>query len=109
MEDTYVPDSTVLDDLRKKFPRLITCDISGYGDSGDYQKMKAYDFLVQCETGLVSISGSPDASGRVGVSVCDIGAGMNALIGINKPYLHDKRVAWDLASRSPCSIPWLIG
>lgn len=72
------------DELRNKFPKLITCDISGYGDSGSYQKMKAYDFLVQCETGLVSISGAPDAPGRVGVSVCDIGAGMNALIGIQQ-------------------------
>ncbi len=72
------------DELRAKFPKLITCDISGYGESGSYQKMKAYDFLVQCETGLVSISGAPEAPGRVGVSVCDIGAGMNALIGIQQ-------------------------
>lgn len=72
------------DELREKFPRLITCDISGYGDSGSYQRMKAYDFLVQCETGLVSISGAPEALGRVGVSVCDIGAGLNALIGIQQ-------------------------
>ena len=77
--------------LRDKFPRLITCDISGYGDSGHYQKMKAYDFLVQCETGLVSISGAPQAPGRVGVSVCDIGAGMNALIGIQQALFARER------------------
>ncbi len=70
--------------LRAKFPKLITCDISGYGDSGSYQHMKAYDFLVQCETGLVSVNGAAEAPGRVGVSVCDIGAGMNALIGIQQ-------------------------
>ena len=75
------------EELREKYPRLITCDISGYGDSGEYKEMKAYDFLVQCESGLVSINGSPDAYGRIGVSVCDIGAGMNALIGIQNALL----------------------
>jgi len=75
------------EELRARFPRLITCDISGYGDSGSYREMKAYDFLVQCESGLVAISGSPDAYGRIGVSVCDIGAGMNAVMGIQKALL----------------------
>ncbi|MGH1486740.1 MAG: CaiB/BaiF CoA transferase family protein [Cellvibrionaceae bacterium] len=73
--------------LRKKYPQLITCDISGYGDEGEYRDMKAYDFLVQCESGLVSINGSPNGYGRIGVSVCDIGAGMNALIGIQNALL----------------------
>ncbi|MEM7119229.1 MAG: CaiB/BaiF CoA-transferase family protein [Chloroflexota bacterium] len=63
--------------LREQFPRLITCDISGYGD-GAYREMKAYDFLVQSESGLVSISGAVEGMGRIGVSICDIGAGMNA-------------------------------
>lgn len=67
--------------LRQRFPRLVTCDISGYGDT-PYRDMKAYDLLVQCETGLVSISGSEEGLGRVGVSVCDIGTGMNAYAGI---------------------------
>ena len=66
------------DALRRRHPRLITCDISGYGESGPYRDMKAYDFLVQCETGLASVTGAPDSPGRVGVSVCDIGAGLNA-------------------------------
>ncbi len=79
------------DDMRQKFPSLITCDISGYGEAGSYAKMKAYDFLVQCETGLVSISGAPEAPGRVGVSVCDIGAGMNALIGIQQALFARER------------------
>lgn len=73
--------------LRDQYPRLITCDISGYGSQGEYCDMKAYDFLVQCESGLVSINGSPDAYGRIGVSVCDIGAGMNAVIGIQNALL----------------------
>jgi len=66
------------DDWRKRRPELITCDISGYGESGDYAAMKAYDLLVQAETGLASITGTADGMGRVGVSVCDIGAGLNA-------------------------------
>lgn len=70
--------------LRQKYPRLITCDISGYGDSPEMAKMKAYDFLVQCESGLVAVNGAPGHPGRIGVSVCDIGAGMNAVIGLQK-------------------------
>ncbi|MEE4245193.1 MAG: CaiB/BaiF CoA-transferase family protein [Kangiellaceae bacterium] len=73
--------------LREKYPQLITCDITGYGDEGNYRDMKAYDFLVQCESGLVAINGAPEAYGRIGVSVCDIGAGMNALIGIQNALL----------------------
>jgi len=73
--------------LRDRYPQLITCDISGYGDAGSYRDMKAYDFLVQCESGLVSVSGAPNAYGRIGVSLCDIGAGMNALIGIQQALL----------------------
>lgn len=74
-------------ELRKKHPSLITCDISGYGETGDYADMKAYDFLVQCESGLVAINGAPEAHGRIGVSICDIGSGMNALIGIQNALL----------------------
>jgi itaconate CoA-transferase len=64
--------------LRADNPRLIVCDITGYGESGPYAQMKAYDFLIQCETGLASITGGPESPGRVGVSVADIGCGMNA-------------------------------
>lgn len=70
--------------LRQRNPRLITCDISGYGEDGEYRDMKAYDFLVQCESGLVAVNGAPGHPGRIGVSVCDIGASMNAIIGIQK-------------------------
>src|ERR1700674_1943901 len=64
--------------LRKDYPRLICCSISGYGESGPYAQRKAYDLLIQAEAGLASITGGPDAPARVGVSVCDIAAGMNA-------------------------------
>lgn len=66
------------DSLRDRHSRLITCDISGYGDGPEMDGMKAYDFLVQAESGLVSVSGGPNELGRIGVSVCDIGAGMAA-------------------------------
>ncbi len=65
-------------DLRQSDPRLITCDISGYGASGPFAQMKAYDFLVQAEVGLAQITGAPEEPGRVGVSICDIAAGMTA-------------------------------
>ena len=65
-------------ELRKLYPKLICVDISGYGADGPYAQRKSYDMLVQAETGLASITGSEDAPARVGVSVCDIAAGMYA-------------------------------
>lgn len=79
------------DALRQRHPRLITCDISGYGDRGSLHLMKAYDLLIQAESGLVSISGAPGEWGRIGVSLCDITAGMNALIGIQQALLMRAR------------------
>ena len=67
-----------LDQLRRAHPRLIICSISGYGEDGPYAARKAYDMLIQTESGLASVTGSPDAPARVGVSVCDVAAGMNA-------------------------------
>jgi formyl-CoA transferase len=64
--------------LRKDYPRLICCSISGYGESGPYAQRKAYDMLIQAESGLASITGGSEAPARAGVSVCDIAAGMNA-------------------------------
>lgn len=64
--------------LRKKNKALITCDISGFGDDGPYSQLKAYDLLIQAETGLCSLTGTEKDPGRVGVSVCDIACGMNA-------------------------------
>jgi crotonobetainyl-CoA:carnitine CoA-transferase CaiB-like acyl-CoA transferase len=68
--------------LRAKYPRLITVDISGYGDTGEYASMKAYDLLVQAESGLAMVTGHPAGPGRVGVSIADIGCGMNAYTGV---------------------------
>jgi itaconate CoA-transferase len=70
------------EELRRRYPRLVCCDISGYGDSGDYSQMKAYDLLVQCESGMASITGTPDAPGRIGVSACDINCGQQAYAAI---------------------------
>jgi itaconate CoA-transferase len=67
-----------LDELRRAHKRLVICSISGYGEDGPYAARKAYDMLVQAESGLASVTGGPEAPARVGVSVCDIAAGMNA-------------------------------
>jgi crotonobetainyl-CoA:carnitine CoA-transferase CaiB-like acyl-CoA transferase len=66
------------EDLRARHPRLITVDITGYGSGHAYAQMKAYDLLVQAESGLAAITGHPAGPGRVGVSVCDIACGMAA-------------------------------
>lgn len=68
--------------LRAANKRLITCSISGYGDEGPYRDLKAYDLLVQAESGLSSITGNEHGAARVGVSVCDIAAGVTAFQGI---------------------------
>ena len=68
--------------LRRRHPRLITVDISGYGEGHAYADMKAYDLLVQAESGLASITGHPAGPGRVGVSVADIACGMSAHAGV---------------------------
>ncbi len=64
--------------LRRDYPRLIMCAVSGYGETGPYAQRKAYDLLIQAEAGLASVTGGPEAPARVGVSVVDIAAGMNA-------------------------------
>ncbi|QFU08132.1 Succinyl-CoA:(R)-benzylsuccinate CoA-transferase subunit BbsF [Rhodobacteraceae bacterium THAF1] len=76
------------DDLRARNPRLITCSISGYGESGPFAQRKAYDLLIQAESGLCSINGGPSEPARVGISVVDIATGaaahaaiLEALIG----------------------------
>ena len=79
------------DEMRKKHPRLITCDISGYVEAGPASKLKAYDFLVQAEAGLVDVSGAPDGLGRIGVSICDIGAGMTAHAAIVEALFYRER------------------
>ena len=70
------------EELTATHPRLIVCDISGYGASGPYRDTKAYDLLTQCEAGLVSITGTQDSLAKTGISTADIGAGMYAYSGI---------------------------
>jgi len=69
-------------ELRQRHPALIHCSISGYGTGGPYTDKKAYDLLVQCESGLLSVTGTPEAPAKVGISVADIAAGMYAYSGI---------------------------
>jgi crotonobetainyl-CoA:carnitine CoA-transferase CaiB-like acyl-CoA transferase len=68
--------------LREEHPRLVVCEISGYGTSGPYRDKKAYDLLVQSEAGLVSITGTPETPSKVGISIADIAAGMYAFSSI---------------------------
>jgi crotonobetainyl-CoA:carnitine CoA-transferase CaiB-like acyl-CoA transferase len=68
--------------LRTRHPHLICCSISGYGPDGPYQQKKAYDLLVQCEAGLLSVTGTPSEPCKVGISVGDIAAGMYAYTGV---------------------------
>ncbi len=64
--------------LHDRYPRLIVCDISGYGSDGPYRDKKAYDLLIQSESGFVSITGTPDQPSKAGCSIADISAGMYA-------------------------------
>ena len=68
--------------LREKYPRLIACDISGYGADGPYRDKKAYDLLIQSEAGFLSVTGSPDEPAKAGCSISDIAAGMYAYTNI---------------------------
>jgi len=68
--------------LHAKFPRLIVCDISGYGSDGPYRDKKAYDLLIQSESGFLSVTGTPNDVAKAGISIADISAGMYAYSGI---------------------------
>lgn len=68
--------------LLARHPRLIVCDVSGYGDSGPYAHKKAYDLLIQSEAGVLSVTGTPETQTKVGISIVDISAGMYAYSGI---------------------------
>jgi itaconate CoA-transferase len=69
-------------DLLARHPRLICCSVSGYGPDGPYAGKKAYDLLVQCEAGLLSVTGTPETPCKAGISVADIAAGMYAYSGV---------------------------
>lgn len=68
--------------LHERFPKLIVCDISGYGEGGPYETKKAYDLLIQSESGFISVTGSPDAPAKAGCSIADIAAGSYAYSSI---------------------------
>ncbi|MET3506593.1 CaiB/BaiF CoA transferase family protein [Halalkalibacter oceani] len=70
------------DFLKNNYPRLIACSISGYGKSGSYKNKKAYDLLIQCEAGLLSITGTDEVPSKAGIPVADISAGLYAFSGI---------------------------
>ena len=70
------------DDLLPAHPRLIVCDLSGYGDSGPYEAKKAYDLLVQSEAGVLSVTGTPETPSKVGISIADIATGIYAYSGV---------------------------
>src|SRR5215831_18855814 len=69
-------------ELSQKYPRLIVCDLTGYGLDGPWADRKAYDALVQCETGVVALTGSPSVPAKAGISIADIAGGMYAYTGI---------------------------
>ena len=78
-------------ELRARHRRLVWCGISGYGPSGPYATKKAYDLLVQCETGLLSITGTPEAPSKAGIPVADIAAGMYAFSSVLAALLNRMR------------------
>ena len=77
--------------LHAKHPKLIVCDISGYGDDGPYRDKKAYDLLIQAEAGMLSVTGTPDTPSKAGNSMADISAGMYAYSGILAALLQRSR------------------
>jgi itaconate CoA-transferase len=79
------------EELRKRHPRLIWCGISGYGPAGPYAKKKAYDLLVQCEAGLLSVTGTPETPVKAGIPAADIAAGMYAFSSILAALLRRSR------------------
>jgi len=86
--------------LRARHPRLITVDISGYGESGAYAGMKAYDLLVQAESGLAMITGNAAGPGRVGVSVCDIACGMSTYAAVLEALIERGRTGRGMALKA---------
>ena len=79
------------DVLLPKHPRLIVCDVSGYGESGPYSSKKAYDLLVQSEAGVLSVTGTPETPSKVGISIADIATAMYAYSGILTALLQRER------------------
>jgi crotonobetainyl-CoA:carnitine CoA-transferase CaiB-like acyl-CoA transferase len=80
-----------LTELREANPRLITCAISGYGENNDYAEMRAYDNLIQGEVGVFAVTGNSSGPAKVGISICDISAGVHAYMGILEALLERHR------------------
>ena len=95
---------------RRQHPRLIVCDISGYGDDGPYRDKKAYDLLIQSESGFLSVTGTPDEPAKAGCSIADIAAGMYAYTSILAALIAARQDrARAAASTSRCSRAWSSG
>jgi itaconate CoA-transferase len=77
--------------LKDRYPRLIVCDISGYGADGPYRDKKAYDLLIQSESGLLSVTGTPENPSKAGCSIADIASGMYAYTNILAALIHRGR------------------
>ena len=77
--------------LAARYPRLIACQLTGYGTDGPYAERKAYDLLIQAEAGVLSVTGTPDAPAKAGISVADIAGGMYAYSGILTALLQRER------------------
>lgn len=97
--------------LRKRNPRLITVDISGYGEEGEYSTMKAYDNLVQCESGLVDVTGDGDVRAKVGISIADISAGTHAYSAVLEAILRRNQTGKGVGikiSMFDCMADWMM-
>jgi itaconate CoA-transferase len=90
--------------LVKRFPRLIACDISGYGSGGPYSQKKAYDLLVQCEAGFLSVNGTQEQPAKCGIAVVDTATGMYILNGVLMARSTASAPAREWRSRCHCSI-----
>ena len=88
--------------LRAAYPRLIVCQVTGYGTDGPYRDRKAYDLLVQSEAGLLSITGTRDTPSKVGISVADIAAGMYAYSGVLTALLARAHTGQGKIGRASC-------
>ncbi len=97
--------------LREDHPELITCDISGYGEKGDYAKMKAYDNLVQAESGFLDITGDGDVRAKAGISIADISTGMHAYSAILEAIIQRNKTGKGMAikiSMFDCMADWMM-
>jgi itaconate CoA-transferase len=98
------------EDLAERHPRLIVCDISGYGNSGPYVEKKAYDLLIQSECGFLAVTGTPEEPCKAGISIADISAGMYAYSSILAALLQRERTGRGThidVSLLECSVEWM--